>query len=161
MSVQNVLIMGAAGRDFHDFNMFFRNNPDYRVVAFTATQIPDIAGRRYPAALAGKDYPEGIPIYDEKDLESKVVPFIKTDLLFEEVSNLKLKTLPSGALTVEKVVGKLNKDRFSCLAYLLWYILEKDKDIIYDKNTDISNFIKYAPMLNNFSDNSLMNKIFR
>ncbi len=62
------LIMGAAGRDFHNFNVFFRNNPDYEVVAFTATQIPDIEGRLYPAALAGDLYPEGIPIHAESEL---------------------------------------------------------------------------------------------
>ncbi len=62
------LIMGAAGRDFHNFNVFFRDNPDYQVVAFTATQIPDIEGRTYPAALAGKLYPAGIPIHAESEL---------------------------------------------------------------------------------------------
>ncbi|PKK86140.1 MAG: GTPase [Thermoplasmata archaeon HGW-Thermoplasmata-1] len=62
-----VLILGAAGRDFHNFNTFFRNNKNYEVVAFTATQIPDIEGRLYPKELAGKLYPHGIPIYDEKD----------------------------------------------------------------------------------------------
>ena len=62
------LIMGAAGRDFHNFNVFFRDNKDYDVVAFTATQIPNIEGRRYPAELAGSLYPEGIPIYPESDL---------------------------------------------------------------------------------------------
>jgi len=60
--------MGAAGRDFHNFNVFFRDNPDYEVVAFTATQIPDIEGRTYPAELAGKLYPKGIPIHAETDL---------------------------------------------------------------------------------------------
>jgi len=63
-----VLIMGAAGRDFHNFNVFFRGNPDYEVMAFTATQIPNIEGRTYPAVLAGPSYPEGIPIYPEEDL---------------------------------------------------------------------------------------------
>jgi predicted GTPase len=62
------LIMGAAGRDFHNFNVCFRDNQNYEVVAFTATQIPDIAGRTYPAALAGDLYPAGIPIYPESDL---------------------------------------------------------------------------------------------
>jgi predicted GTPase len=60
--------MGAAGRDFHNFNVFFRDNADYEVVAFTATQIPNIEGRKYPAALAGKLYPNGINIYPESDL---------------------------------------------------------------------------------------------
>jgi predicted GTPase len=68
MSPIKTLIMGAAGRDFHNFNTFFRGNKDYEVVAFTATQIPDIAGRAYPAALAGDLYPAGIPIYVEEDL---------------------------------------------------------------------------------------------
>jgi len=64
----NVLIMGAAGRDFHNFNVYFRDNEDYNVVAFTATQIPNIDGRLYPAELAGKLYPDGIKIYDETEL---------------------------------------------------------------------------------------------
>ena len=68
MTTRRVVILGAAGRDFHNFNTVYRDNPDYKVVAFTATQIPDIAGRRYPAVLAGKLYPEGIPIFDESEL---------------------------------------------------------------------------------------------
>ncbi|MCD6252816.1 MAG: GTPase [Thermotogae bacterium] len=68
MGKKRVIIMGAAGRDFHNFNTYFRDNPDYEVVAFTATQIPDIAGRKYPAELAGRLYPNGIPIENEKDL---------------------------------------------------------------------------------------------
>ena len=69
MTPIKTLIMGAAGRDFHNFNTFFRGNKDYEVVAFTATQIPDIEGRLYPAQLAGELYPAGIPIYPESDLE--------------------------------------------------------------------------------------------
>jgi predicted GTPase len=65
---RKIIIMGAAGRDFHNFNTLYRDNPSVEVVAFTATQIPDIDGRQYPAVLAGKLYPKGIPIYDEKDL---------------------------------------------------------------------------------------------
>jgi predicted GTPase len=72
------LIMGAAGRDFHNFNVFFRDNKDYKVVAFTATQIPDIEGRTYPAQLAGKLYPKGIPIYAETDL-LKLIKDLKVD----------------------------------------------------------------------------------
>lgn len=68
MSKQRVIIMGAAGRDFHNFNTYFRDNEAYEVVAFTATQIPDIDGRKYPAELAGKLYPAGIPICAEADL---------------------------------------------------------------------------------------------
>jgi len=67
------LIMGAAGRDFHNFNVYFRENPDYQVVAFTATQIPNIEGRRYPAVLAGALYPEGIPIYPESELRELIL----------------------------------------------------------------------------------------
>lgn len=70
---KRVLIMGAAGRDFHNFNTYFRDNKDYEVVCFTATQIPDIDGRKYPAALAGKMYKNGIPIYDEKDLRTLII----------------------------------------------------------------------------------------
>jgi predicted GTPase len=65
---QNILIMGAAGRDFHNFNVFFRDKEDFKVVAFTATQIPDIAGRKYPAQLSGPLYPDGISIFPEEDL---------------------------------------------------------------------------------------------
>lgn len=65
---KNVIIIGAAGRDFHNFNTYYRGNEDYNVVAFTAAQIPDIDGRKYPAELAGDLYPDGIPIYDEGDL---------------------------------------------------------------------------------------------
>ena len=66
------LIMGAAGRDFHNFNVVYRNNRRYDVVAFTATQIPNIDDRKYPASLAGKLYPKGIPIYDESELEALI-----------------------------------------------------------------------------------------
>ena len=69
MAQRKVIIIGAAGRDFHNFNTFYRHDPTFKVVAFTAAQIPDIAGRKYPAALAGDLYPEGIPIYDQNDLE--------------------------------------------------------------------------------------------
>ena len=76
--MKRVLIMGAAGRDFHNFNTYFRDNPDYRVVAFTATQIPDIEGRKYPAALAGKLYPKGIPIEAESELD-RLIAELKVD----------------------------------------------------------------------------------
>lgn len=77
----SVIIMGAAGRDFHNFNIFFRDNPRYRVTAFTAAQIPDIAGRMYPPELAGSLYPAGIPIYPENDL----VPLVKENDVREVV----------------------------------------------------------------------------
>jgi predicted GTPase len=66
--VEKVIIMGAAGRDFHNFNVYFKDNPRYKVISFTAAQIPDIEGRVYPPELAGKAYPEGIPIYPENQL---------------------------------------------------------------------------------------------
>jgi predicted GTPase len=72
MDRKNVVIIGAAGRDFHNFNTYYRNNKEYNVVAFTATQIPNIDGRKYPAELAGKLYPEGIPIVAEEGLEKLI-----------------------------------------------------------------------------------------
>ncbi len=91
---RKVIIMGAAGRDFHNFNVYFRDNENYEVVAFTATQIPNIAGRKYPPELAGKLYPEGIPIYDEKELPDLVkkhevdeVVFSYSDVSYQTVMN--------------------------------------------------------------------------
>lgn len=75
---RNVIIIGAAGRDFHNFNTYFRGNEDFNVVAFTAAQIPDIDGRKYPAELAGELYPDGIPIYAEEDLP-KLIKDLKVD----------------------------------------------------------------------------------
>jgi predicted GTPase len=72
MAKIRTIIMGAAGRDFHNFNTFYRDNKDYEVVAFTATQIPNIEGRKYPAELAGGLYPNGIPIYPESELENLI-----------------------------------------------------------------------------------------
>lgn len=104
MAVQRVIILGAAGRDFHNFNVFFRDNPDYQVVAFTATQIPDIAGRRYPPELAGARYPEGIPIYPEDDLEQLIreerassVVFAYSDVPHEYVMHLASRAMAAGA----------------------------------------------------------------
>lgn len=79
---KNVIIMGAAGRDFHNFNVCFRNNPDYRVIAFTATQIPDIEGRIYPPELAGNLYPAGVPIYPEEDLIPLIKKYDVSEVLF-------------------------------------------------------------------------------
>lgn len=79
---KNVLIMGAAGRDFHNFNVFFRSNHDYNVVAFTATQIPNIEGRVYPKELAGKLYPNGIKIYEESKLEELIKKFKVDEVVF-------------------------------------------------------------------------------
>ena len=69
---EKVIIMGAAGRDFHDFLTYFKDNKDYKVVCFTAEQIPGIAGRKFPAKLAGKQYPKGIPIYKESHLSQLI-----------------------------------------------------------------------------------------
>jgi len=102
--MRKVIIMGAAGRDFHNFNVYFRNNPAYKVVAFTATQIPDIEGRKYPAELAGKLYPKGIPIYSEADLNSLInehkvddVHFAYSDVSHEYVMNKASQVMAAGA----------------------------------------------------------------
>ncbi len=82
MARKKVLIMGAAGRDFHNFNVYYRDNPDYEVVAFTAYQIPNIAGRKYPRELSGKLYPNGIPIYEEKDMPELIKKFKVDEVVF-------------------------------------------------------------------------------
>ncbi len=89
---KNVIIIGAAGRDFHNFNTYFRGNESYHVVAFTAAQIPDIDGRKYPAELAGDLYPDGIPIYPQEDLGSLIkkydvdqCAFSYSDVSYQEV----------------------------------------------------------------------------
>ncbi|MDA3904973.1 MAG: cyclic 2,3-diphosphoglycerate synthase [Bacteroidales bacterium] len=79
---KNVLIIGAAGRDFHNFNTYFRGNQNYNVAAFTAAQIPDIHGRKYPKELAGELYPNGISIYPEDDLEKLIVDLKIDDCVF-------------------------------------------------------------------------------
>lgn len=81
-AARSVIIVGAAGRDFHNFNVFFRDNPRYRVVAFTAAQIPDIAGRRYPAALCGARYPDGIPVFPESELARLIRQHKVNDVVF-------------------------------------------------------------------------------
>ena len=101
---KKVIIMGAAGRDFHNFNLFFRDNEEYDVVAFTATQIPDISGRKYPADLAGKLYPNGIPIYHEDELDELIkkyevdfVVFSYSDVSHTYVMNRASKAMAAGA----------------------------------------------------------------
>ena len=98
------LLMGAAGRDFHNFNVYFRDNPNYEVVAFTATQIPDIEGRTYPKELAGKLYPAGIPIFAESDLAKLIhekqveqVIFAYSDVPREYVMHKASTVLAAGA----------------------------------------------------------------
>ncbi len=104
MSVNKVIIMGAAGRDFHNFNTYFRHNPAYQVVAFTAAQIPDIEGRLYPPGLAGENYPEGIPIYAEEELPALIkkhavdqVVFAYSDVSHEDVMHKASLVLACGA----------------------------------------------------------------
>jgi len=82
MPKKNVIIIGAAGRDFHNFNTYFRDNDSYNVVAFTAAQIPDIDGRKYPAVLAGRLYPEGIPVFAEANLADLIHKFKVEDCVF-------------------------------------------------------------------------------
>jgi predicted GTPase len=101
---RRVLVAGAAGRDFHDFNVVFRAREDTEVVAFTATQIPNIAGRRYPPELAGELYPDGIPIHPEGDLERLVqderideVVFSYSDVTHEHVMHVASRALAAGA----------------------------------------------------------------
>jgi predicted GTPase len=104
MKSDKVVIMGAAGRDFHNFNVYFRDNPAYQVVAFTATQIPNIAERRYPSTLAGALYPNGIPIFPESDLPQLVqehrinqVIFAYSDISHETVMHRASLVLATGA----------------------------------------------------------------
>jgi predicted GTPase len=98
------VIMGAAGRDFHNFNSFFRNNPQYDVIAFTATQIPNIEGRHYPSSLAGESYPDGIPILPEEELtdiiknrEIELVVFSYSDVSHEYVMHCASRIAVAGA----------------------------------------------------------------
>jgi predicted GTPase len=102
--MKRVLILGAAGRDFHNFNVVFRNNPEFHVVAFTATQIPDIDGRRYPVQLAGDLYPDGIPILDENRIEDTirddqvdVVVFSYSDVAYPTLMHLASRAVAAGA----------------------------------------------------------------
>ncbi len=104
MNKNKIVIMGAAGRDFHNFNVYFRDNSNYEVVAFTATQIPDIAGRKYPVELSGPLYPEGIPIYPEEELPELIkkhqidqVILAYSDLPYEYVMSKASLVLANGA----------------------------------------------------------------
>ncbi len=104
MNTHRIIIMGAAGRDFHDFNVVYRDDPAFEVVAFTATQIPGIADRRYPAELAGERYPNGIPIVAESELERLIqehavddVVFAYSDISHETVMHAASRVLAAGA----------------------------------------------------------------
>jgi predicted GTPase len=102
--MKNILILGAAGRDFHNFNVVFRDQADFRVVGFTAAQIPGIANRRYPPAIAGHLYPDGIPIFEESELENLIVKLgvdavvlSYSDLSHENVMHLASRAVAVGA----------------------------------------------------------------
>jgi predicted GTPase len=102
--MKNILILGAAGRDFHNFNVVFRGRPEFQVVGFTATQIPGIANRRYPSALAGPAYPEGIPIFPEHAMEDLIrehavdaVVFSYSDISHQDLMHLASRTVAAGA----------------------------------------------------------------
>jgi len=104
MAKKKIIIMGAAGRDFHNFNVLYRDNNDVEVVAFTATQIPEIEGRVYPKALAGKNYPKGIPIHPEEELldliqkyDADEVVFSYSDVPYEYVMDKASYVMASGA----------------------------------------------------------------
>ena len=123
----NTIIVGAAGRDFHNYNMLYRDNEAYNVVAFTAAQIPNIAGRKYPAALAGKLYPKGIPIYEERGLEQLIrtdhvdeVVFSYSDVTYRHVMSLSSRVTAAGAdfkiLNAHSTMIKSNKPVISVCA---------------------------------------------
>lgn len=127
MTRKRIIIMGAAGRDFHNFNVFFRDNEEYEVVAFTATQIPNIDGRIYPAELAGKLYPQGIKIYHESELTDLIkkfkvdeVVFSYSDVSFEYVMTKASEANAAGAsfrlLGVDQTMIKSNKPVVAVLA---------------------------------------------
>ena len=104
MKTKKILILGAAGRDFHNFNVVFRGDPQYKVLAFTANQIPGIANRRYPTELAGPLYPAGIPIFEENDLEQLVkehdidaAVFSYSDISYPNLMHLASRVVASGA----------------------------------------------------------------
>ena len=104
MEKQKIIIIGAAGRDFHNFNVFYRDNPNYQVVAFTASQIPDIDGRKYPKELAGDLYPDGIPIYAQEKLPDLIKEFdvdecvfAYSDVNYQDVMALSAKVNSAGA----------------------------------------------------------------
>lgn len=98
MAKKNVIIIGAAGRDFHNFNTYFRGNEDYNVIAFTAAQIPDIDGRKYPAELAGNLYPNGIPVYGEEELTKLITDHNVDDCVFSYSDVTYQKTMSVSAI---------------------------------------------------------------
>lgn len=127
MRKENVIIIGAAGRDFHNFNTYFRDNEQYNVVAFTAAQIPDIDGRKYPSELAGELYPEGIPIFSQDELVSLIKEykvdecvFAYSDLPYDKVMGISAIVNSAGAnfklLGLNSTMIKSNKPVISVCA---------------------------------------------
>ncbi len=127
MDKKNVIIIGAAGRDFHNFNTYYRNNDNYNVVAFTAAQIPDIDGRKYPPELAGSLYPDGIPIYSQdrlaeliKELDVDECVFAYSDVRYETVMGISAIANAAGAdfklLGLKSTMLKSNKPVISVCA---------------------------------------------
>ncbi len=140
---RRVVIIGAGGRDFHNFNIFFRDNPDYHVVAFIhVSQIPGLKSRRYPSELAGSLYPEGIPIYTEKDLE-KIIRENKvdeavisySDLSYKELGNIISRVIASGSsvriLGPDETFHKIYKtcDCSHSCEYRIWEKLSIKKNL--------------------------------
>ncbi|OGL47030.1 MAG: GTPase [Candidatus Schekmanbacteria bacterium RBG_13_48_7] len=120
MKRKKILILGAAGRDFHNFNVLYRDNEDYEVIGFTATQIPDIANRKFPGKLAGKLYPDGIPIFPEEEMvklikkeKIDIVIFSYSDISHESLMHKASKIIAAGAdfclIAAEKTMIKSNK----------------------------------------------------
>ena len=127
MTKNKVLIMGAAGRDFHNFNVFYRNNPQYDVIAFTATQIPNIDDRKYPSQLSGELYPKGIPIHPESELIELIkkykideVVFSYSDVNFSYIMSKGAEVNAAGAaftmLGADQTMIKSNKPLISVVA---------------------------------------------
>lgn len=160
-----VIIAGAAGRDFHDFNSAFRNNANYEVVAFTATQIPNIEGRQYPAALAGDLYPAGIPIYPEAELEKLIseedieqVLFSYSDVSHEYVMHLASRVLAAGAdfrmlgphqmmLESEKPVVSINAVRTgSGKSQTSRYVVNALKELGYERVVAVRHPMPYGKL---------------
>src|SRR5699024_7675319 len=113
MDAKKIIIIGAAGRDFHNFNTYYRDNQAYQVVAFTAAQIPDIDGRKYPSELAGELYPEGIPIYSQDDLPELIQTlqvdecvFSYSDIHYQDV--MRISAIVNAAGADFKLLGPTN-----------------------------------------------------
>jgi len=112
MNPLRTIILGAAGRDFHNFNVYFKDNNLYKILAFTAEQIPDIAGRIYPASLSGKKYPRGIPIYSENKLVD-LIKKLKIDVCILSYSDLSNQEVMMKAAIVQSAGADFEKTESS------------------------------------------------